>query len=169
MELHGLNYTSEHNIWAKMKNRCHCTTNDAYKYYGAKGITVCDEWRNSFMAFYKDMGVRPYDTTLDRIDNTKGYSKSNCRWATRVEQERNKSNTLYVDFRGIKISFPELCELCRKSYDNVFRRYHRMKLDIETALSGGRPYIPRFDEKLDILEKSLKDKLIVKNTEIYGA
>lgn len=83
--------------WESMRYRCRDKSN---KDYGAKGITVCDEWDSSFENFLKDMGERPIGTSLDRIDNTKGYSKDNCRWATSKEQNQNTSRSKYWFVNG---------------------------------------------------------------------
>lgn len=89
-----------YNSWANMVSRCHKPYSAKYKNYGAKGIFVCDEWRNSFADFLKDMGERPPNTTIDRIDGTKGYSKENCRWALLKEQQRNTKATRNIQFEG---------------------------------------------------------------------
>ena len=87
---HGLTKTAEHNVWTMMIQRCTNPKYNKYKNYGGRGIGICSRWLRSFTAFYKDMGPRPPKTTLDRVDNSKGYSKSNCRWATILEQNRNR-------------------------------------------------------------------------------
>jgi len=82
-----------YNTWVAMRHRCMNPKNSAYSRYGGKGITVCPEWADGetgFEAFLADMGERPENCTLDRIDNKKGYSKTNCRWATTGEQYANK-------------------------------------------------------------------------------
>lgn len=76
-------------IWSQMNERCHNKNAHNYKYYGARGIKVCEQWRRSFLNFYNDMGDRPEGLTLDRIDNNKGYSKENCRWADKKTQSLN--------------------------------------------------------------------------------
>jgi hypothetical protein len=64
---------------------------------------VCDEWRNSFTAFLKDMGERPHRATIDRLNNNKGYSKDNCRWASPKEQVLNRSTTKFLTYQGEKL------------------------------------------------------------------
>ena len=76
--------------WKCMIERCHDENAPNYRYYGALGIEVCEKWRENFINFLKDMGERPDDTTLDRLDFEKGYFKENCRWASSVEQAANK-------------------------------------------------------------------------------
>ncbi len=87
-----------HNIWCGMLTRCTNPNRESYQHYGAKGITVCERWTLSYEAFLSDMGECKPGQTIDRIDNSKGYEPSNCRWATRAEQSRNRrSNVLTVD------------------------------------------------------------------------
>jgi hypothetical protein len=81
----------EYRAWQSMKNRCYNTRSADYPYYGARGITVCKKWQTSFPAFLEDVGRRPSVLhTLDRIKTGRGYSPSNCRWATREVQSRNR-------------------------------------------------------------------------------
>ena len=81
--------------------RCHRPSCRAYSNYGARGIYVCDRWRESFENFLADMGPKPSPAhSIDRIDNNLGYSPENCRWATWHEQSRNKRVNLLVEHRG---------------------------------------------------------------------
>lgn len=90
---HGQCGTRLYRIWKKMKSRCHNPNDPDYqKYYGSRGITVCLEWRDNFQAFYDWAMSHGYqdDLSIDRIDNDKGYSPDNCRWATAKEQRHNQ-------------------------------------------------------------------------------
>jgi hypothetical protein len=86
-------------IWASMIQRCSNSKNVNWKNYGGRGITVCDEW-TIFLNFYNDMGDRPINMSLDRIDNSKGYSKANCRWTAIETQARNKRINVWIDIAG---------------------------------------------------------------------
>ena len=90
---HGMKYTGTYSSWASMKDRCFNKNSKDFDSYGARGITVCQEWADSFEQFYLDMGEKPKGKSIDRIDNNLGYFKENCRWATHSEQQKNKSNS----------------------------------------------------------------------------
>ena len=86
---HGMYGTPEYKSWIAMLARCRNPNRSNYGRYGARGLTVCERWL-TFTNFYADMGPRPSGTTLDRIDNDRGYEPGNCRWATRSEQNKNQ-------------------------------------------------------------------------------
>ncbi len=93
-KIHNKSGTSTYNIWKGMKFRCSSAKNKDYKYYGARGIKVCDRWQK-FSNFCQDMGERPPGYSLDRIDFNGNYEPSNCRWATATEQNRNKRRCIH--------------------------------------------------------------------------
>ena len=83
-----------------MIDRCQNKSSKVWDRYGGRGIKVCERWRKSFDAFVEDMGVPEPKMTLERIDNNKGYSPENCRWATMQEQQRNRRDTVWLTFNG---------------------------------------------------------------------
>jgi len=90
---HGMSRSRVYRCWANMIQRCTYKKHIGYKHYGGRGIGVCKKWLK-FENFYEDMGDIPTDKSLDRIDNDKGYSKSNCRWACRSLQASNKKKKI---------------------------------------------------------------------------
>lgn len=98
---HGMRYSNEYRSWRHMKDRCLNPKDEHYKDYGGRGITICQEWIDSFEAFFRDMGLRPsIEYTLDRIDVNGNYEPDNCRWATRQEQVTNKRNSRKILYKG---------------------------------------------------------------------
>ena len=98
---HGLRYTRTWRIWQAMKNRCYNKNIPQYKNYGGRGIRVCDEWRNDFVAFYNHFGDIPKHLSIDRKDNDGDYKPSNTKLSTRREQCRNKSNNRKINGKCI--------------------------------------------------------------------
>lgn len=95
---HGMYRTPTYRSWRAMLSRCENPNATGYGRYGGRGITVCDRWRADFTAFLADMGERPsIDHSIDRIDTDGNYEPSNCRWATRSEQQQNKRRYTHGD------------------------------------------------------------------------
>ena len=93
---HGKSKTVEYMAWNEMKERCYNPKHSRYKYYGSKGVKVCDRWLHSFENFYADMKDKPFpDMSLDRIDGDKDYAPENCRWADIHTQNNNKSDNVF--------------------------------------------------------------------------
>ncbi len=92
--------SSTYMSWRNMISRCRNPKNIGYARYGGRGIQVCDRWRKSFKAFLDDMGVKPLGVTIERIDNEDGYKPSNCRWASYVEQNRNRRDNRLLIYQG---------------------------------------------------------------------
>jgi DNA-binding XRE family transcriptional regulator len=102
-EYHGLGKSSTYHTWAGMKQRCYNPKQGAYRNYGARGIVVCDRWKDSFAAFVEDMGEKPDGLSLGRVDNDGPYSPENCRWQTASEQARNTRRTKRVEMDGVAV------------------------------------------------------------------
>lgn len=98
---HGMTKTPIYTVWANMKRRCYGVNASHYSDYGGRGIKVCDEWKNSFEAFYKYVGDRPKGMTLDRIDVNGNYEPGNVRWATQQQQVENRRPIGKIKYRGV--------------------------------------------------------------------
>ncbi len=126
---HGASHTAEYNTRNRMLGRCTNPNDPAYCNYGGRGISVCDRWLNSFENFLEDMGYRPTaDHSIDRIDNNGNYEPGNCRWATRIEQNNNRRDNVFYNYKGIDYSLAQLADL---SGINTGTIRHR----IETGMS----------------------------------
>lgn len=120
---HKMYGTSEYNTWQSMKKRCLNPNHKAYDYYGGRGITICDSWINSFSNFYNDMGSKPNkDSSLDRINNDKGYFKENCRWASKKTQTRNQRNNRYLTIDGVTKTIGEWAEISGIKWQTIHHR-----------------------------------------------
>lgn len=122
-------------IWFDMKRRCYDEKDPAYKNYGQRGISVCDEWLDSFVCFKEwanDNGYR-IRLTLDRIDNNGNYCPENCRWATAKEQSNNRRNNINVTFNGQTKTLKQWSESIGLSYDALWARW-KAGWDIPTLL-----------------------------------
>lgn len=101
-----------YNVWRSIISRCESQSCGSYERYGAVGIRICDKWRRSFESFYDDMGDKPGENyQIDRIKNELGYEPGNCRWVTRHENARNKSNNHLIEYNGETRCLAEWCEI----------------------------------------------------------
>lgn len=98
-ESHGMTGTRIYKIWSGMHSRCKTTSATGYKNYGGKGIKVCQRWE-SFSCFLEDMGIPSDGQSIERNDSSRDYEPGNCRWATRIEQNRNQSDLVYINYAG---------------------------------------------------------------------
>ena len=132
---HGMRYTREYNSWQGMKDRCHNENSPHYKGYGSRGITVCDRWRNSFENFFADMGKKPTSGhSIDRINNEGNYEPHNCRWATWREQENNKRNNHWLNYKGKTQTVAQWAREIGLSRMTLYKRLKR-GWDIKKALT----------------------------------
>lgn len=99
---HGMRRSKLYGVWCAMKRRCNNPKEKSYKNYGLKGIKVCEEWEKSFRAFCDWALSSGYTDglTIDRINNSNGYSPENCRWVTQAEQNRNYSKNHLITYKG---------------------------------------------------------------------
>ncbi len=110
---HGRSKTPEWTIWTHIRQRCYNPNDHAYCDYGGRGITVCPEWRDSFAAFFRDMGLRPSpDHTIERTDNSGPYSPENCVWADSKTQARNTRQNHMLTHNGITQCLAAWSESC---------------------------------------------------------
>lgn len=107
--IHGSCNTTTYKTWKGMIQRCNNEKASNYPYYGGLGIKVCDQWM-TFPNFLRDMGIKPKNKTLDRIDGSLGYCKENCKWSTKKEQARNRSNGRILTIDGISKTVSEWAE-----------------------------------------------------------
>jgi hypothetical protein len=113
-----------------MLARCYNPKNISYPNYGAKGISVCSEWRNSFWKFVEDVGDKPFKgASIDRVDVNGNYCKENIKWSSVKDQSRNKTCTIYIYCDDKKMPLVEWCENTNESYQSCRQR-----------LRGGRFY-----------------------------
>jgi hypothetical protein len=131
--IHGLSSTRFYSIWIGMMHRCYLKGFPSYKYYGDRGIVVCNEWHD-FESFYKwASSNQSYDENLeiDRIDNNGMYCPENCKWSSRIDQLNNRRSTLYVSFNG---EIRPLSEVCKETGTRYGKALYRKKSGIPDEL-----------------------------------
>lgn len=162
---HGMSNTRIYKLWQDIKRRCYNANNQAYSYYGGRGINMCDEWKNDFMSFYNWSMENKYDDslTIDRIDVNGNYEPSNCRWVTNEIQANNKTNNRYFTINNETKSLADWCNIYNKRYLTVHHRLSRGS-SIEEALD-----LKEFKRKREVLyELNNEKKSIVEWSKFYG-
>lgn len=117
-----------------MKNRCFRKQESSFAYYGGRGITVCKRWMK-FENFLADMGIKPENMSLDRIDVNGNYEPGNCRWTTPTEQSRNRRDTLSLSFNGISATLAEWGEILDIKRSTLAQRYYVYGWSVDKVLS----------------------------------
>ncbi|MCK5616828.1 hypothetical protein KAR91_83980 [Candidatus Pacearchaeota archaeon] len=121
---HGMEKTATYRIWRNMLYRCRTATSKDYKNYGGRGIAVCERWF-TFENFLKDMGERPENMSIERLENNKDYSPENCKWATTKEQNRNHRGNRKITYKGETKILIEWAEHLGIKYGTLQCRLHR--------------------------------------------
>lgn len=118
-------------IWRNMINRCYKPSDPAYKRYGGRGISVCDQWRNSYYDFREWANNNGYsdDLTIDRVDNNGNYEPSNCRWADRYTQNNNTSRNRYIEYQGESLTLSQWARRLGMSPETLYKRLQRWPID----------------------------------------
>lgn len=133
---HGMGTTRLCRTWHHIKYRCFNKTCPSYDCYGGRGITVCEEWKNDFSAFYNWAIANGYreDLTLDRIDVNGNYEPSNCRWVTWKEQQWNRRNSKFITYKGVTKCVAEWADILGIKLATLHQRL-RKGWPVERALS----------------------------------
>lgn len=135
MTKHGLSRTREYQAWRNAKNRCYRASDVRFYCYGAKGIGMCEQWRESFEVFFADMGTCPDGLTLERLDRTKDYTPENCVWADQRAQQNNRSTNVTYNFMGAKMTLAQIAEHCGVKYKSLHHYVVGRKVPLDTAIT----------------------------------
>jgi hypothetical protein len=125
---HGMYGTPTYKSWSEMKSRCGNPKRPPYV-----NVSYCKEWEN-FNNFFRDMGIRPKGTSLDRIDPYGNYEPSNCRWADFVTQENNRRNNRKFEYNGEVLTLPQIARKYKISRSNLANKIYLKKMDIREAV-----------------------------------
>lgn len=122
-------------VWTGMLARCGNPKTSNYHRYGGRGIRVCARWKKSFINFLRDMGQKPFGTSLDRIDNNGNYCPANCRWATRLVQANNTSRNKYVIHDGMRLTYSQWAKRLGISTTAFWMRINTRMWSIKRAIN----------------------------------
>ena len=129
--------TPEFKVWKSIFQRCYNLKNPDYELYGGKGIKLCDDWKDSFINFYEDMGDRPSDKhVLGRIDKDVDFLKSNCEWMTRKELNRTGGNVKTLTIDGETKSIVEWSEITGIKRSTIWARINSYGWSPKEAVFG---------------------------------
>lgn len=133
---HGMTKHPVYQVWCALKSRCLNPGNACYSHYGERGISVCGKWKESFEAFYADVGDRPSPMhTIERINNDGNYEPGNCRWATRAEQNENTRQTRLLSHNGETLSVGKWARKTGIQRKTITSRIDRLGWSVGRALT----------------------------------
>ena len=123
---HGLHKHKLYNVWQGIKTRCYNSKSNRYKYYGGRGIGICEEWLD-FMAFFDWAISHGYEEglTLDRIGRNKNYSPDNCQWVDYNQQNSHKSDQKRIFYKGKELTLKEASEIAKVPLSTIYQRLRR--------------------------------------------
>ena|SRR6185437_8936275 len=140
---HGLSHSPEHQAWNHAKMRCYNPRDTGYPFYGARGIIMCERWLHSLENFVADMGLRPsLKHSIDRIDNNGNYEPGNCRWATDVEQCRNRRSNRVITFNGRTACTAEWADILGINQQIIKDRLRRGWTEADALMPLAHPSSP---------------------------
>ena len=125
----------EFHCWAHMIQRCYNPKNPGFKHYGGRGITVCDRWRHTSRYFLEDMGQRPPNHCIDRLDNDGPYCKENCRWIPQAISNSNRRSVKFITWRGRTMLLTEWAKVLNVRHDTLYARIVRKHWPLDRAMT----------------------------------
>lgn len=159
-KMHGQSETRLYNLWCGIKTRCYNRNDANYANYGGKGVEMCPEWKNDYMAFYDwamANGYKPEaprgECTIDRIDPSGPYSPENCRWATMREQENNKRNNRRITIGDETKTLKQWCSCNSENYGTVLKRIARR----EKGEIPRTEYLEKSKERKQAIRQAIKE------------
>lgn len=132
---HNMSHSPEYAVWGRMVQRCVNPKNKRFKHYGGRGIKVCKEWRDSFLAFYEHVGQRPYKkASIDRINNEGDYCPGNVRWTDIVTQNNNNRRNYYITIKGITRTIAQWAKTIGIKEGTLWHRINVLRWPPEKAI-----------------------------------
>jgi hypothetical protein len=144
---HGMSFSREYHTWRAMLDRCECTTHREYPMWGGRGIKICERWHD-FNNFYADMGKRPPNTTLDRIDNNGNYEPTNCRWADAKTQANNKRSNTLITYEGRTQTLQQWADEVGIGATTIHNRISNLGWSVEEAMTRKPSHASRKYDKV---------------------
>jgi hypothetical protein len=173
--------TPEYDAWCSMKQRCLNAESEGFENYGARGIQICQRWRDSFENFIADMGPRPTEAhSLERRDNGGNYDPDNCYWATSVQQNSNKRSIELHEFNGVKDTMSGWARFFCMEFHVLQRRMQKQGMTLEQAIApqpddhlyeydGIKDTLSGWSRTLNIGRSTLHDRVVYQGLTIEQA